>query len=885
MDHGNQQPLPDAATGNSHDITLAAHTGADEDVRTTVDAAPAGDGAGPTRVEPGGRLPAAHTATDEEHELEDEHEAGLGAALREKVISLRTMQPALRLITGIAIAQLAASVLLIALHGLRLPMLEVGWSGVHVTQMPVAIFVICVVFLTVSWSFVLTGALRSQWIVRLAALGFFSWLMLFPPAPSAMILVRYGLVALLWLWGIAMWLADWQATLAHDTPASSAPVSRFASLPLVGPVVAALRRSSLAVADRVTAFSAWDQGGRAWPLPVRSFLFVLLVLTTYYGSLLWSADWGRGSGNLLFQGTIMLQIESLTFFLVPVLFLAGSDFAEIAELLASRSALLIRRGGKPWLLTSVTALVAIVILWRSLPDPSPNVGSWIRFAFGPLITAVAVAAALALALRFGRVARWPRLRISAWALIGATALSVALAGLTIAVITAHAPAPQASVGDFTVYRHDTTAPLFSLPYPAGWSEQTLSDQGPNGGTVIAFNGLTSTPEGLFTLFSASQSGATEADALSAAHVMVHAITPQGDTLTYQKAQRDGAWSAEAFTITRPDHTTALAGTSWSRVIGDRVWCLAGVTIPALVPEMRTAYASMVAQWRPDLTATVPAAPETSVSFDVNAFYSWINGVATVGLSLLIGLSLLWYARRRPGVLAVCGMFAVVFGMVALAETLPNMLSFIGLPEQRLAFLSMHIPNFQFAIAIGTLLTIGWLALRRGLGGRGMELLVALLALNVGVQIVVSLLALYDTAIAASQSSTHQPFSWAAALIVMIALGWDLAMSGEQITNREGRRFPRHVRLLLYLGYIMFVATAVLFFSSQTLAYGGGAYDAFFESEPWPQLGLQVLGVPLLLTGFLLEVSRWWAERGSREASADGEATADEAVAQPVVAGE
>lgn len=823
----------------------------------------------------------------EDKEEDDDGEEGVGGALREKLISLRTMQPSLRLITGIAIAQLLATALLIAYHGSRLPTLDVAVSNGHVTKMPVAIFVLCVAFLILAWSFVLTGALRAQWLVRLAVLGLFSWLMLYLPAPSVMAPIRIILVVLLWLWGVALWLSDWRAALDRQSASlGTSQVGRVASVPDARPLATALRRVALPVADRIAAFSAWDQGGKTWPLPIRTFLFALVWLTTYYGSFLWSADWGRGAGNLLFQSTITLQLESLTFFLVPVLFLAGSDFAEIGELLASRGALLVRRAGKPWLLASVTALVAAVILWRSLPDPTPDTGTWLRFAFGPLLTALVAACALALAVRFGRVARWPRLRVSAWALIGATVLSAGLATLTIAVVTAHTAQPtQPLFADFSVYRHTSPEPQFSVPYPAEWSVSPLNDKGPNGGTLILFNGLSAAPTGLFTIFSSTQPNATEADAEDAAHVVVQALTPKSETLTFQKAERDGVWTAEPFTLTLPDGKTAFVGTSWTRVIGDRAWCLAGLTVPVLAPEMGTAYASMVEQWRPDLSATVLESPNSTVSFDVNAFNGLVNGFATVAISLLAGVLLLWYGRRRPGLLAGCGLFAVIFGLVAFGEYLPDMLTFAGLPGQRLTFLSMHVPEFQLAIAVGTLATTGWLAARRRLDGHSTELLVALLALNLGVEFIVAMIALYDSAIAAGQVSAGQTFSWAEALIVVIALGWDLVMSGEQITNREGRRFPRHVRLLLYLGYIMFVATAVLFFSSQSLAHSAEHYDAYFESEPWPQLGLQVLGIPLLLTGFALEVSRWWAARRGHEAGVEHAAPAGEAVAAPVPVGE
>ena len=65
------------------------------------------------------------------------------------------------------------------------------------------------------------------------------------------------------------------------------------------------------------------------------------------------------------------------------------------------------------------------------------------------------------------------------------------------------------------------------------------------------------------------------------------------------------------------------------------------------------------------------------------------------------------------------------------------------------------------------------------------------------------------------------------------------MSGEAITNRHDRGFPRHARILVYFGYIVGVAAALAFFSSIRTA--GGVAEPLFERENFSDTGLLFLG--------------------------------------------
>ena len=78
------------------------------------------------------------------------------------------------------------------------------------------------------------------------------------------------------------------------------------------------------------------------------------------------------------------------------------------------------------------------------------------------------------------------------------------------------------------------------------------------------------------------------------------------------------------------------------------------------------------------------------------------------------------------------------------------------------------------------------------------------------------------------------FTLAQALIILLALLWDLATSGESVTNGHGRTFPRSARVLMYCGYVVLIATVVLFLASDrsakttgcSVTVDGGVRDAF-----------------------------------------------------------
>jgi hypothetical protein len=104
----------------------------------------------------------------------------------------------------------------------------------------------------------------------------------------------------------------------------------------------------------------------------------------------------------------------------------------------------------------------------------------------------------------------------------------------------------------------------------------------------------------------------------------------------------------------------------------------------------------------------------------------------------------------------------------------------------------------------------------------------------------------------------------AAVVLVLALLWELAASGEGVTNVHSRWFPRDSRVMLYAGYILLVSTAVLFYSSLHDAKSNALLESQFDAEAYVRSGIFFLGVPLVITLCLIGLHRW-REARSEEA--------------------
>ena len=96
----------------------------------------------------------------------------------------------------------------------------------------------------------------------------------------------------------------------------------------------------------------------------------------------------------------------------------------------------------------------------------------------------------------------------------------------------------------------------------------------------------------------------------------------------------------------------------------------------------------------------------------------------------------------------------------------------------------------------------------------------------------------------------------AAVVLVVVLVWELAASGEGLTNLHSSVFPRESRVMLYAGYVLLVSAAVLFYSSLHDAESATLLRSQFDAEEWVREGILFLGVPLVITLFLIGLKRW-----------------------------
>jgi hypothetical protein len=95
---------------------------------------------------------------------------------------------------------------------------------------------------------------------------------------------------------------------------------------------------------------------------------------------------------------------------------------------------------------------------------------------------------------------------------------------------------------------------------------------------------------------------------------------------------------------------------------------------------------------------------------------------------------------------------------------------------------------------------------------------------------------------ASAASLSDSTSAAQAIIVVLCLLWDFAMSGAT-TNGTGDSFPRHTRVALYGAYVLAVTAAVLLLSP--LRVGSAVQSQAFTPELFPPYGILILALPIL----------------------------------------
>ncbi len=237
----------------------------------------------------------------------------------------------------------------------------------------------------------------------------------------------------------------------------------------------------------------------------------------------------------------------------------------------------------------------------------------------------------------------------------------------------------------------------------------------------------------------------------------------------------------------------------------------------------------------------------------------VSALFWVGVGVLALLALLVGRRRLPSLLVVALIFLVLVGATDALGALPSIgitVPKFGIDPDTAPFLQLEAVR-GIAAAVALVVLLGALVTGASVRPRGRSGL--LLVLLAGLQILSWVDLLF------TKVTRRRALSIVAGVVLLMALMWELLASGEAVTNRHDRWAPRPGRVLLYLGYILLVASSVLFFA--TLHTDTGApHEPLFDSEQFVDEGVLFLGLPMVLALFVAGVGRWFTSaQGGAEA--------------------
>lgn len=705
---------------------------------------------------------------------ESEHK-GLAETFHEKVIALDTMGLRLLTPTAIAIAIIVASAVLLATRDADWPLVSMGNVGGSVLEtVPLPVAVLATITLILAWSFIVGGALHAHPVLRIVAVG------------------TYAFVG-----------------FSGGIETGSFVTALIVTLAVLSVVAVAI---GLYATDRGNHRQAPHLHHRA-RLRLSTFGWILFATTLIY--VLFALN-GLGNGSLV--GYVGAELLAFQFLLIPVLLLAGTDFAEWAEVVSGRLSSLVERLPRRALVGAI-AVTGLGILARAYvfrAGAGFSVAGTLQNLAPVAALAVPVCGVAVVALR-----RPTSTRIPFWAL-AAGAVGIYL-GILVAGIVAPSTFASFSAPDLPpLAAAESAHPQYSLLVPHAWTKTAVHQGATWSGSSDG------RPARLVLLWSPSANDR----ALSSAFAAPARTEPEGVS--------DGWRSGSVATTVggRP-----ADGEFWTKREGAVTWTLAGVRVGGTSRGSRYLFETI----RGSFTAGSGAPAESSSSDSPESLLLWEGAAGLV----LIGVGLILLLAGR-GETATGGLFLVLVGLFALAGSLvlPTVSRLIGLSRV------LDVVPFNVSVG-GAYGALGLILVTSILPGRRLPLpiLRLVLVLTLGFAALEFLFAsVFGTALDAGKR-----FTVLQAVVLVVAMLWDVLMSGESFTNTGGLAVPRHTRVLLYMGYTLLVVSAVLFLSSVQIQ-GGGSAGQEFESDSWPQTGIATLGPPLLITFFLVNLAAWRRSR-------------------------
>jgi hypothetical protein len=732
---------------------------------------------------------------------------GLREFFAERHLSIATMDRPLRLALAGGLASLVGSVLLIALRGMGTANVVLGVTDGVRTSLSGPLFVATLILLSIGFGYLLTGAVLAHRVVALIS-----------------VLVITAVVGwetgVLGIGGLNAVLPGW---------ARLATRSLLGVIWLIAIAAVALRRGRDGDADRdrtlrVVVLCSYCAifGGY--------FLIMRLASPTF-------------NGLNAFPSSINLLMGGIALLAVPMLEIAATDFGEWGELTGQRLMSVAKVGPAPSaggfrrLLIPAPACAALAVAgWLR---GSGGVAHRFRIAGQGVVLVGLALLVLFLVGRLIHVSRyhWPHtLGFAGLLVVAVMFMSVVppVAGWFSGALSVK-PTPEISKqGDFTAaanVRSLAGVGSSTLLVPRGWQQVTtsgsldiLTDVDPQNGPML-----------LSVELSPSQvSAEMYASALS--------LTPTGPI------QPDGPFLK--LPVRNPGVGT---GAIWvGHVPGPTgatyvLYGLVKSTSPqGGLSELEAIVRSVRSAGQP------PAQPPTEAAVETSAAASQATGyrLQAAGAGIYIVLSLLaiglvaltgarWTARVR-GALLLFAVASLVFVLGPGGYTLAYVI--VG-PGTWWPILTVG----GLLIALGVFGAVALVAASRSSQPWAERLPGGLTRLAGGLLALDLMDGLYTHALSASRVAV-----WGA-VILLVAVAWDVAMSGESFTNHASRLVPRASRVFGFFGYTILLVATVVYYSAQHVAGSPGVAvaDVHFEPDMWTKDGLWHLAFPLLLLLFLL----------------------------------
>lgn len=231
-------------------------------------------------------------------------------------------------------------------------------------------------------------------------------------------------------------------------------------------------------------------------------------------------------------------------------------------------------------------------------------------------------------------------------------------------------------------------------------------------------------------------------------------------------------------------------------------------------------------------------------------------------AIVTAVALVVLRHRLSGAWAAAGCLIVIIGAIDGLSALDEMGTVIhpfGLQSSGTAgHLMTNAPylgveGLKSVAAMATIATVLYALVTRAL-----HRLIVPISLLITLTVSLELLTWVDLLFGKTTDTTGRVALFAAVVLV-VALLWELASSGQGLTNLHSAGFPRESRVMLYGGYILLVSAAVLFYSSLRDAESATLLEAQFDAEQWIREGILFLGVPVIITMFLIGIKRWHSQ--------------------------